>query len=327
MARGLAALTGATGFLGRRVARELARQGWRVRVLTRRDPVHSDWQDFEPEVVVGDLSDTAALAALTRGADVVIHAAGLVKARRLDDFRRVNAEGAQKVAEAAGDAHLLLVSSLAAREPQLSPYAASKRAGEDAARAAAGGRLTVVRPPAIYGPGDREILPLFRAAARTPILPVFADHARTALIHVEDAARQVAALADRAPQGATYALSDSRPEGYGWAEIMRAAAEAMGGRPRLVRTPGAVVRGLAAASVLRRLAGEAPIFTPGKARELLHPDWSVAPHERAAGLPQPEFDLSTGLAHTAQWYRAAGWLPRDFVTATLQTVENPQLHD
>lgn len=327
MARGLAALTGATGFLGRQVARELARQGWRVRVLTRRDPVHADWRGFEPEVVIGDLSDPAALAELTRGADVVIHAAGLVKTRRLEDFRRVNVEGAAKVAEAAGDAHLLLVSSLAAREPQLSPYAASKRAGEEAARQVAGGRLTVVRPPAIYGPGDREILPLFRAAARTPVLPVFADHARTALIHVEDAARQVAALADMTPQGATHALSDSRPEGYGWAEIMRTAAEVMGGRPRLVRTPGAVVRGLAAASALRRLAGGAPIFTPGKARELLHPDWSVAPHERAAGLPQPEFDLSTGLAHTAQWYRAAGWLPRDFVTAALQTVENPELHD
>ncbi|WP_308238197.1 NAD-dependent epimerase/dehydratase family protein [Phenylobacterium sp. J367] len=117
----LAALTGATGFLGRHTAAELARRGWRVRVLTRRDPVDPVWRGFEPEVVVGDLADAGALKALARGADVVIHAAGLVKVSRLADFTRVNRDGAARVAEAAGNAHLLLVSSLAAREPQLSP--------------------------------------------------------------------------------------------------------------------------------------------------------------------------------------------------------------
>jgi nucleoside-diphosphate-sugar epimerase len=310
VAKGLAALTGATGFLGRHLVAELARQGWRVRILTRRDPIDPLWAEVTPEIVPGDLSDPAVLAALCRDADVVIHAAGLVKARRLADFSRVNREGAQRVAEATGAAHLLLVSSLAAREPQLSPYAASKRAGEDAVRAVAGGRVTVVRPPAIYGPGDREILPLFQAAAKSPLLPVFDERARTALVHVEDAARQVAALAERPPQDATYALSDPRPEGYAWREIMGAAAEVMGGHARLVRTPGAVVHALAALSALQRLSGEAPIFTPGKARELLHRNWSVAPEEIAPGLPAQRFDLSAGLAHTANWYRTVGWLPK-----------------
>jgi uncharacterized protein YbjT (DUF2867 family) len=308
--RGLAALTGATGFLGRHLVRALAGRGWRVRILTRRDPIDPLWRDLEPEVVVGDLFDAAALRALVRDAEVVIHAAGLVKARRVQDFTRVNRDGARAVAVAADGAHLLLVSSLAAREPHLSPYAASKRAGEDAAREVAGGRLTVVRPPAIYGPGDREILPLFKAAAG-PVLPIFAEHARTALVHVADAARQVAALAERAPEGRTWALSDSRPEGYAWREIMQAAAAAAGGRPRLIRAPDGVVRALAAASVLQRLRGGAPIFTPGKAREFLHPDWSVSAEEVAPGLPSSEFDLSTGLAHTADWYRAAGWLPHN----------------
>ncbi|WP_374470511.1 NAD-dependent epimerase/dehydratase family protein [Phenylobacterium sp.] len=310
MTRGVAALTGATGFLGRHLARELADRGWRVRILTRRDPVDPLWRGFEPEVVVGDLADESALRALSRGAEVVIHAAGLVKARSPADFLRVNRDGAARVAEAAGESRLLLVSSLAAREPQLSPYAASKRAGEDAARAVAGARLTVVRPPAIYGPGDREILPLFKAAATSPVLPVFAEDARTALVHVEDAARQVATLAERAASGATYALSDSRPEGYGWREIMQAAAEVAGGRPRLVRAPAVAVQAAAALSVLQRLAGEAPIFTPGKAREFLHPDWGVAPHELAPDLPPSRFDLWRGLAHTAAWYRAVGWLPK-----------------
>jgi nucleoside-diphosphate-sugar epimerase len=305
----IAAVTGATGFLGRQLVRELAGQGWGVRILTRRDPIDLLWREIRPEVVAGDLSDEQALQALCRGAGVVIHAAGVVKVRRLDDFMRVNRDGAARVARASGDTHLLLVSSLAAREPQLSPYAASKRAGEDAARAVVGDRLTVVRPPAIYGPGDREILPLFQAARISPVLPVLSTAARTALVHVADAARQVAALAGQPPTGATYALSDARPEGYAWREIMQAAADVMGRRPRFVAAPPALLKALASISVLGRLAGESPIFTPGKARELLHPDWSVAPTEMAPSRPNPEFDLLGGLAHTADWYRAVGWLP------------------
>ncbi|WP_308238196.1 hypothetical protein [Phenylobacterium sp. J367] len=173
-----------------------------------------------------------------------------------------------------------------------------------------GERLTVVRPPAIYGPGDRELLPLFQLAATSPVLPVLGESARTAVIHVEDAAAQVAELAGRPPSGATYALTDARPDGYGWREIMQAAAEVMDARPRLTRAPAAAVKALALLSVGQRWAGAAPIFTPGKARELLHTDWSVKSDEIAPGLPVQKFDLWNGLAHTADWYRAVGWLPK-----------------
>ncbi len=302
----LAAVTGATGFLGRPLVRELAAQGWQVRILVRRDPICPEWRGLAPEVVVGALSDEGALNALGRDADVVIHAAGLVKARTTAEFHEANVEGGRRVA-AATAGRMLLISSLAAREPQLSPYAASKRAGEDAARAVLGERLTVVRPPAIYGPGDRELLPLFQAALRSPLLPVLSDRARTAVVHVEDAARQIVELAARGDGGA-YALSDGRTDGYGWRELMRTAAEAVGSRPRLAPTPAAFLHAAAHLAGLWSLLGGVPMLTTGKARELLHDDWAIRPDEQPAGLKPAKYDLAAGMAHTVGWYRTMNWL-------------------
>jgi nucleoside-diphosphate-sugar epimerase len=274
-----------------------------VRVLARRGT------DLAAEVVRGDLSDPDALRRLCDGADAVVHCAGLVKARSRAHFDAVNVEGARRVAEAAGDApRVVLVSSLAAREPGLSPYTASKRAGEEAMAGVLGERLTVARPPAIYGPGDRELLPVFQAADRGPFLPVFGPAARVAMIHVEDAARQVAALAGGAAAGRTVALSDARPDGYGWIELMQTAARACGRPPRLVRLPASAVRLIGITNDFAALLGAVPMLTSGKARELLHPNWALAPEERAEGLPPPRFSLETGFAATVAWYRSASWM-------------------
>ncbi|MEI9964896.1 MAG: NAD-dependent epimerase/dehydratase family protein [Caulobacteraceae bacterium] len=233
---------------------------------------------------------------------MVVHAAGLVKARSRHESFQVNAEGARRAAEAAGaaGARLLLVSSLAARRPALSAYAASKAAGEAAAReATAADRLTIVRPPAVYGPGDRETLPVFQAAARLPVLPLPGpDSARLAMIHVADAAAQIAALAAAPGAQAVVALPGRaagrlplardrgrrRPGG----RTRRSAPDSGAGRPR-----GRIGALSAAAGAL---GGAAPMFTPGKARELLHPDWSVAPEETSGALPPCRYDLETGFA-------------------------------
>lgn len=305
------AVTGATGFLGRRLVGALAADGWRVRILARRDPVLAASGGARPDVVIGGLSDEAALATLCRGAEVVIHAAGLVKARALADFTAVNAGGAERVALAARRAEVprvLLVSSLAAREPQLSPYAASKRAGEVAARQVLGDRLLVVRPPAIYGPGDLETLGVFEAALRLPVAPVFDSRARVAMIHVEDAARQIAAAASRPPDGPVVALSDARADGYGWREIVGAAGRAVGRESVMLRLPSAALGVAGAAGATLRLFGANPILTPGKVREMRHLDWSLRPEERWSAAPAARFDLEGGFAHTVAWWRVAGKL-------------------
>lgn len=305
----LAAVTGATGFLGRQLVRVLAQDGWAVRVLARRDPVDPLWREIEPQVVVGDLADDAALMRLAQGADVLIHAAGLVKAANRAAFHAVNAEGAHRVALAARDVpHTVLVSSLTAREPGLSHYAASKRAGEEAMRVVLGPRLSVVRPCAIYGPGDRELLPVFQAAAVLPVLPVLSETARVAMIHVEDAARQTAAVAAAPSEGRVVALCDDRPEGYGWRELMGAAARACGREPRFAPVPQLLIHALGITNDFTALFGAAPMLTSAKARELLHPNWAVAPEERMPGRAPARYDVASGFSATVAWYRTAAWM-------------------
>lgn len=311
MSRGRVAVTGATGFLGGHLVRALGDDGWDVRVLVRRD-VGDLFAGQPVEVVRGALDQPEALRRLCEGAAAVVHGAGLIKARTRADFHEANAAGAGRVAEAARDAApgaaFVLVSSLAAREPQISHYAESKRAGETAVRAVLGDAITVARPPAIYGPGDVETLALFKAVAKSPVAPVLNPKARIALIHVGDAARQIATMAAGAVTGRTVTLSDARADGYRWTEIMTAAAGAVGRPARLIRVPEVLVRAAALGGGLVGALGGAPMITPGKARELLHHDWSVAPEERWNERPEPRFGLESGFADAVGWYRKKGWL-------------------
>lgn len=312
MAAPLAAVTGGTGFLGRHLVGALAAAGWRVRLLARRPPADPFGPGLHPEIVPGDLDDLGALRRLCKGAQAVIHAAGLVKAKRVADFRAVNADGAGRVAatarEAAPGARFVLVSSLAARAPDLSPYARSKRGGEEAVRGVLD-EAWVVRLPAVYGPGDRATLPLFRAAALSPILPVLRPDAQLALIHAQDAARGLAALASAPGGGRTLSICDGRPDGYALAEIMREAGAAVGRAPRLVRVPDAALRAAGWLGALAGALGAPSMLTSGKVRELLHRDWSLAPDEwTELGNAAPTYRLADGLRQTVEWYRAAGWL-------------------
>ena len=304
----LAAVTGGTGFVGRRLVCALTVAGWRVRALVR--PSGAGKVEAGAEVVSGDLGDPAALATLARDADVVIHAAGLVKARNRAEFYEVNVEGARRMALAVGDGRMVLISSLTAREPQLSHYAASKRMGEEAAKEVLGERLVVLRPPAIYGPGDRETLGLFQLAGLSPLMPTpRSAAARLALTHVDDVTASVLARLGGSWTPGVFALGGARPEGYGWREIFTTAAEAIGRKPILAPLPDALIHLAAAASeAAARLRGEPAIFNSGKARELLHGDWSVSRAELPPGPAAPSVDLRTGFERTVAWYRRAGWL-------------------
>ncbi len=310
----LTAVTGASGFLGRHIVSALAARGDRVRILLRNPAACPPWADCEPERVEGDLSP-ASLRRLVAGADTVIHCAGLISARSFDEFDEVNHRGAEAAAQAvlssAPRARFVLVSSLAAREAGLSSYALTKRSGEAKVRALLRDeRTVVVRPPAIYGPGDRATLPLFRMAAKRPVLLLIRPKgSRLALIHVEDAAATIAELAASDATG-TVTLGGDRPEGYEWRELVLALAEIYGRRnPRLVRVPAPVIRAAGAATgLVSNLLRRPAVFSPGKARELLHPDWSVSAREMGP-LPQPiRHPLREGLAQTAAWYREHGWL-------------------
>ena len=315
MAR-LAAVTGATGFVGRYIVSALAARGWNLRILARRVPDHPQLAHLKLEAVLGDLSDGSALRKLVDGADTVIHAAGLIKAPAASAFRAVNVGGTVNLAiaikESRGTKRVLLVSSIAAREPQLSHYAYTKRAGEEMLAATLGSRAewAVVRPCAVYGPWDRETLGIFRAVSLGVALRPRVANARIALIHAVDAAAAIATLCDRGPAGTTLELTDERPEGYSWDEIASAAETALGVKALTLSIPGAALRTAAAANVaaawvLRRTA----MLTPGKAREILHADWgSTAARQPSRELWQPAIGLRQGFLETARWYREQNWL-------------------
>jgi nucleoside-diphosphate-sugar epimerase len=196
--------------------------------------------------------------------------------------------------------------------PGLSDYAASKEAAEQVAtRTLDGDRLTIVRPPAIYGPWDRGTLPFFKAAAGR-IAPKLPDrNNRVALIHVEDAAAAIAQLAAHGGHAGRYTLADRNPQGYSWPEILAALARAIGSKPRYVEVPEWLLKAAALAAPLAQVVSTGPVtLTPGKLRELLHPDWSVTPAELPPeSLWQPIYDLEQGFHSTVTWLRFVGWLP------------------
>jgi nucleoside-diphosphate-sugar epimerase len=309
-------VTGASGFIGRHLVVALHQAGFRVRLLLRREPDVPEWLGGPaPEVVAGALGDPAALERLAEGADVVIHGAGLIKAARTRDFFAVNRDGAATMAEAAArvapSARFLLVSSLAAREPQLSDYAASKRAGEDAVLERLGERAAVLRPPVVYGPGDRETLIFFKLAARRFVPLLGSADARAAMIHVADLVRLIVAMAKKpAGGGAARSAADDRLQGYTWEELLGAAARAVGNpAPSFVRAPGPLLSGLALVGDLAKAFGSVSMVGSQKLRELRHPDWGVTLEERATAPGwSPRFDLERGFADAVAWYRQAGWL-------------------
>lgn len=308
------ALTGASGFIGRRLVPALAADGWRVRLLLRRDPVLPEWRGVAPQIVAGGLGDPVALRQLVAGASAVVHVAGLIKATRRRQFYAVNHAGsvalADAVAAAAPGAHFLHVSTIAAREPRLSDYAGSKRAGEDAVLQRLGACATVLRPPAVYGPGDRESLLFFQLAARRLVPLAGTPAARAAMIHVDDLTSLLVALLRAAPRGAVLSAADARPAGYSWREVFQLAARAVGNtRARLFHAPAPLLHAIALGGDLGRLFGTPNMLSHQKLRELRHADWSVSLDEwaRPAGW-QPRYPLSDGFGHAVAWYRRAGWL-------------------
>ncbi|MBS0525941.1 MAG: NAD-dependent epimerase/dehydratase family protein [Proteobacteria bacterium] len=301
----VAAITGATGFVGPHLVAALARHGWTFRLLMRRWTPLPSLPGVEAEIVWGDLADEASLKRLVAGADAVVHAAGLIKARRPIDFGRVNRDGTARLSALAPDVPFLLLSSLAAREPQLSPYAESKQAAEEAVARRSGPWLAV-RAPAVYGPGDRETLAYFKMAARGFALQPDRPDARLSLIHVEDLAEALALALDRPPLPGVYEIDDGHPGGYRHADMAAAAAEALGRSVRPVRVGMGLMM---AAATVNSLRPGAQILSPAKVRELYHSDWTV--HENrlaeATGFAA-QFGLVDGFRHTILWYRDRHWL-------------------
>jgi nucleoside-diphosphate-sugar epimerase len=301
------AITGATGFVGSAVLDEALRQGHTVRALARREQAPRAGVEW----VRGDLGDEAALAALVQGADAVVHVAGLTNTPDPAQFEAANVTGTANVLAAmteAGVKRLVFVSSLSARQPELSRYGASK-ADAEALVEASGLDWTTVRPPAVYGPRDIDMLDLFRAA-KWGVVPLPPGGA-TSIIHAEDLARLLVVLATSnaaATKKQIYEPDDGREGGWSHKELAQAIGRAMGrGRVFAPHLPRAVLEAAAAADRLAR--GDKAKLTADRVGYMAHPNW-VARFDRKPppGLWQPRIAGEEGLKATAEWYRREGWV-------------------
>ena len=221
------AVTGGTGFVGQRLIDLAIERGHQVRALTRRS------QEARENVqwIAGDLGNREALEQLVTGTDAVIHVAGVINAPDPAGFEEGNVKGTLSMlaaATAAGTARFVHVSSLAAREPKLSQYGASKARSEELVEGS-GLDWVIVRPPAVYGPGDKETLELFKMAKAGVIL--LPPKGRISLIHVDDLARLLLVLAESpTPRKEILEPDDGQPSGWTHRQFATALGAAVGKR-------------------------------------------------------------------------------------------------
>lgn len=297
------AITGGTGFVGATLVRHAIMRGHAVRALTRRAQPGS----ARIQWVNGALDQPAVLARLVDGADAVIHVAGAINAVDRAGFEAANVVGTLNMVEAAkaaGARRFIHVSSLAAREPELSDYGWSKARSEQVV-GLSGLDWTVVRPPAVYGPGDRETLELFRMAKRG--LMLLPPAGRLSVIEVSDLSRLLLTLVGHdATHGETYEPDDGHEQGWTHRQFGEAIAAAVGRkRVAMISSPRAVMR--FGARVDRLVRGKRAKLTLDRASYFAHPDW-VAHQRPPAELWRPHIETNAGLKATAVAYRAAGWL-------------------
>lgn len=298
------AITGATGFVGSRLLALALEGGHEVRALARRP------QDERQGVswIEGALDRPDRLEQLLEGTRAVIHVAGVINAPDAAGFEAGNVAGTAAVIAAAkkvGTGRFIHVSSLAAREPGLSVYGETKARSEQLV-SSSGLDWSIVRPPAVYGPGDRETLDLFRMAKSGLVL--LPPAGRLSLIHVDDLGQLLISLAaSEEASGLVLEPDDGRAGGWTHGEFGKAIGQALGRRVVGLPTPRPVLDICAKVDRLVR-RGRAKL-TPDRVAYFCHPDWAVDPGRKVpARLWTPRVDTRRGLAETVGWYRKEGWL-------------------
>lgn len=330
-------VTGATGFIGRRLVDRLLREGEEVTCLVRPSSRIEGLEREGVRLAQGSLSDGASLRRAVDGVDTVYHLAGKTHAATLGDYLKVNEAGAERVCSAAADCDspptVLAVSSLAVVGPSpvgephtestpcrpISNYGKSKLAGEVAVRRFAGkAPLSIVRPPVVFGPGDRDGLVMLKAIRRLgmhfvpqrqglPLSVVYVDDLIEALIAVAQRGERVNSSDTTDPQGLYFAAD---PEVTSYAEVGRLAAEAMGRKAWVWRRRKyPLILPAMIGDLWARATGKAPLMGMDKLREASASGWVCDPRKIVQELGwNPSEPIGVQYRHTVEWYQAEGWL-------------------
>lgn len=317
-------LTGGTGFVGSHLAERLSALGADLRCLVRSPERAKDLEKLGARLFFGDLHDDDALSRAVEGCRYIFHLAGATKALRRDDLFKVNEGGTERLVQAAsGDGQLkrfIHVSSLAACGPSatgkpldekdapqpVSNYGKSKLAGERVLQAS-DLPWVIVRPPAVYGPRDRDML-LFFKLARFKLSIRLGWLARTvSLVFVEDLVQGLCACI-KSPEKEVFFISDPAP--YAWDQVVQSIGATLNKSLWRFTVPFCLLPPAAWASDwLARFKGRPDIFSRDKVRELACAHWVCSPEKAASLLDfSTRHDLAAGFARTIKWYRHAGWL-------------------
>lgn len=324
-------VTGATGFIGTTLVERLLARGDEVRALVRDTSRASELRAMGADLVRGDVSRSDSLSDAVPEVDVVVHLAGLVKALTREEFFAVNVEGTRSLARVAaqsGRTKFVLVSSLAAAGPSapgrrrletdrpapVSLYGQSKLAAEDALRSFAPAlEASIIRPPIVYGPRDKEFLPsLFRLARTGVIAKSGLGEKHYSLVHVDDL---VAMIIDVAERGAR--VDESGPSGiyfcsdgvdYTWEALGRGAMAALGKRGTVVPVPEIITWIAAgASSAAARLTGRPAILSLDKMMEIREPAWTCSSEKARRELGwKPAVPFVEGMRDSVRWFRERG---------------------
>lgn len=321
-------VTGGTGFVGSHVVEQLLRDGHRVRCHVRRGRTSLGWLSNLPvEIVEGDIASSTDRLALLRDVGTIIHIAGVTKARSLEAYRAVNVDMTRALLEtsvAHGAGRFVLISSLAAVGPStdgslpdeltaclpLTSYGISKLEAENVCRSYADRiGVTILRPPAVYGPRDKDILEMFRYVS-LGLRPVIGSRSKTlSLVHVQDLASAVVRTSlDPRAAGKTYFVSD--PEPYKFSDLIGSLARIMDRRTFPLYLPAPVLYAAALGSqAVSALLGRTAVLTIEKARDLLQPAWVCSSRALSEDLGvRSSIPIEQGLRETYAWYRSHGWL-------------------
>ena len=321
-----ALVTGASGFIGSHLVRALRGAGWSVRCLIRETSSRERLPREGVELAIGNLADIASLKQALTGVKTVFHLAGRVRASSRDEFFLANRGGTKNLLQAAresgGVESFVYVSSLSAAGPSpdghllredeeprpVSFYGESKLAAErEALRCREDFAVTILRPAAVYGPGDRDSLEVVKMAQRGWRFQPGGAGFTFSSLHVDDVTDSILRAAGRAGgEPAVYFLADGNS--YTWEETFAILREILGERACRRKIPWA-----AGNSVLRLAAGLFPrspaAFYLDKLREMSHKYWVCDIGRARAELGfSPRYDFSRGLRETIEWYREAGWL-------------------
>lgn len=322
-------LTGATGFVGSHVAEELVRSGHSVRCIVRPGRRNLGWIDRLPvETVRASVTDPEALRRACDGVRTIIHVAGVTKAKRRSEYVRGNVDSTSAliaVARSLPDfARFVYISSLTAAGPSpdgtpltedaparpITDYGCSKFEAEQLVRAAAPHLpATIIRPPAVYGPRDRDVLEMFRWVGYG-IEPLIGDPGKSlSLVHVSDLAKGICRAAfDPRASGRTYYISDPQPQSFH--ELIGLLATIVHRRPVRIRIPVPLLYAVAAVVEAVSFIGPKPaVLSIDKARDMIQPHWVCDPSRIEADIGfRPAIPIEEGLRTTYAWYREQGWL-------------------